>query len=179
MTRMTKKLFIASAAVILTGGALIGLFGSRFQGSFSGARAGIGDETTLTIKGPATQIATDIAEGDITSYLQGVDDNVTVSYARRTSATYSIFNNSSQQIRLYNSAGSAGQTLTITTKPGYSIKEFTVNWTANNNGACNYTTGTVNSADACSCTIENIGNTSGTGNGQVRISSIVLVYFSY
>ena len=118
----------------------------------------------MTIKGPATQITSNIDEGDITSYLQGVDDNVTVSYARRTSATYSIFNNGSQQIRLYNSGGSAGQTLTITTKPGYSIKEFTVNWTASNNGACNYTTGTVNSADACSCTIENIGNTSGTKN---------------
>lgn len=179
MTRMTKKLFIASAAVILTGGALIGSFGSRFQGSFSGARAGIGDETTLTIKGPATKITTDIPAGDITSYLQGVDDNVTVSYARRTSGTYSIFNNESQQIRLYNTEGSAGQTLTITTKPGYSIKEFTVNWEASNAGTCNYVSDVVNTLDGCSCTIENIGNTSGTKNGQVRINSITVTYFSY
>jgi len=138
-------------------------------------------ETTLTIKGHATQLGTSYANGeDITSDLQGVDSNIIVRFYRRGAATtYTILNNASQQIRLYNYTGDLGQYITVTTKAGYSIKDVTVNWDPNNGGASNYTSGVLTNLDLCTCQIENIGNTSGTSNGQVRINSIVLTYKSY
>jgi hypothetical protein len=138
-------------------------------------------ETTLTIKGNAAQLSTTFQSGDdITSYCQGVDSNIVVKYYRRGgSTTYSPFNNTAQQIRLYNKAGDQGQYITITTNPGYSIKEVTVNWEQNNYGNCNYTNSVLTPIDKCSCSIENIGNSQGTANGQVRINSISLTYKTY
>jgi len=175
------KLITNAVATLLSFGLLIGF--SAVTNSSPTARLvkSVGEETTLTIKGSATQVTTEFADGEaLDEKIQGIDSNVTVIYYRTgTSTVYTPLNNASEQIRLYNSGGGIGQSIMVKTVPGYSIKDFTVNWTASNNGKCNYTSGTKNALDACSFIVQNIGNTSGTKNGQVRITSIVVTYFSY
>ena len=138
-------------------------------------------QTALVIKGATSQLSTMYsAPTDVTSTAQGTDSHITVLYSGKVSGSNGgIFNNTSQQMRLYNSSGAAGESVTITTKPGYSIYTVAVTWSPNNNGNCNYVSGTIYTIDSCSCTISNIGNSSGTANGQVRISQIDLVYFAY
>lgn len=139
-----------------------------------------GEEKTLTITGSAKMITTAIDDGsDVTSTLQGTDSNITVTYHMTAKETNSIFNNESSEIRLYNTAGAVGSKITFRTNPGYSFKEVTVTWGNKNNGNCNYTSGVKNAIGGCAFNVENVGNTSGTRNGQVKISSIVVTYFAY
>lgn len=159
----TKSVLLAATAAMIGMASLALATTSRFGGR---AALAVGEETTLTIKGSATQIETGVADkADVTSTLQGADANITVVYHMSAKETNSLFNNTYQEIRLYNAAGAVGSWLTITTKAGYSIKDCTVTWTNKNNGACNYASGTKNEIGKCSFNIENTGNSSGTGNG--------------
>jgi len=72
-------------------------------------------------------------EVNVNSYLTLSDPNIDVIYKKNGASTHSIFNNSANEIRLYNGSGNGGS-LIINIKEGYEIVRITIKTGSYNNG---------------------------------------------
>lgn len=134
---------------------------------------------------------------DSTSYLDGANVNsklafsnngdatITVTYNRNSASTHSIFNNTSNEIRLYPGTTNGGQ-LTYLISAGYKIVSITVNTSQNPGLSLTNNVGPLTTASTLqeynpgvlSVWIKNAVNaSSGTAN-QLRITNVVITYQS-
>ena len=122
-----------------------------------------------------------MADGAIvTDYLNITNNDgpatITVTYNRNSATTHSIFNNNSNEVRLYNGTGGNGGQITIGISAGYIMENVEITTSRNTglsvNGAPSDTSKVVTAplADLTSFYLKNVGT------GQVRMSNIKIGY---
>ena len=106
-----------------------------------------------------------------------LDDNITISTTAEGNSG-SFWGTSSIDWRHYE-----GAQISLTAKDGYIIQSFTLTFTVSNNGVLKNGTNTVTSGTAVSVNSQNsltytVGHSSGSKNGQIRITEISVTYSS-
>lgn len=121
-----------------------------------------------------------MADGAIVTNYLNITNNgpatITVTYNRNSTTTHTIFNNSSNEVRLYNGTDGDGGQITIGISAGYIMENVEITTSTNTglsvNGATSATSTVVTAplADLTSFYLKNVGT------GQVRMSNIKIGY---
>src|SRR5690554_5749113 len=143
-------------------------------------------ESTMSLVSQKEQYSSNVDEGEVNSYLaitNDLNENVQVEYIKNETATHSIFNNGSGEIRLYPGGGNGGELKISVT--GKLISKITIQTSQNptilsiNGSEPVSNSPTVMFEDGIEyISIKNVSTeTSGSGN-QLRITGIEVTYQS-